>query len=61
MKKEIITQILLTPDEGKYLTNGKTTVPTNVILPKGADDSVWYEITGVEYNRITESEELHNV
>lgn len=51
MKKETIEQIILTADEGMYLTNGDT-YGTTVVLPKGADISKWYEITKEEYERI---------
>ncbi len=55
MKKETIKQIILTADEGKYLTNGETFGKT-VVLPEGADINAWYEITEEEYNATTESE-----
>ena len=48
MKKETIEQIILTADEGMYLTNGDT-YGTTVVLPKGADISQWHEITKEEY------------
>lgn len=60
MKKETIKQIILTADEGMYLTNGETYGKT-VILPETANTNDWYEITDIEYNRIMESEELSNV
>ena len=62
MKKETIKQIILTADEGMYLTDGETYGKT-VVLPESADVSVWYEITEEEYEKITnkESEEEHNV
>ena len=60
MKKETIKQIILTADEGMYLTNGETYGKT-VILPESANTNDWYEITDIEYNRITESEEISNV
>lgn len=47
MKTEIITQTILTADEGKYLTNGETYGKT-VVLPAGADTSVWREVTEEE-------------
>ena len=56
MKKETIKQIILTADDGMYLTNGKTYGKT-VVLPETANTDDWYEITDIEYNRITESEE----
>lgn len=47
MKTETITQIILTADEGKYLFNGQTYGKT-VVLPVGADTSVWREVTEEE-------------
>ena len=38
-----ITQIILTADEGKYLTNGKTYGKT-VVLPADADTAAWREV-----------------
>ena len=55
MKTEIIKQIILTADEGMYLTNGETYGKT-VVLPERADQSVWYEITEQEYLVKQESE-----
>lgn len=60
MKKETIKQIILTADDGMYLTNGETYGKT-VVLPETANTDDWYEITDIEYNRIMESEELSNV
>lgn len=56
MKKETIKQIILTADDGMYLTNGETYGKT-VVLPETANTNDWYEITDIEYNRIMESEE----
>ena len=56
MKKETIEQIILTADEGMYLTNGDT-YGTTVVLPKGADVSQWYEITKEKYERIMKEQE----
>lgn len=47
MKAETITQTVLTADEGKYLFNGETYGKT-VVLPVGADASVWKEVTEEE-------------
>jgi hypothetical protein len=47
MKTETITQTILTADEGKYLFNGQTYGKT-VVLPAGADASVWREVTEEE-------------
>ena len=56
MKKETIKQIILTADEGMYLTNGETYGKT-VVLPESADTNDWYEITEVEYQKITAEQE----
>lgn len=50
MKKEDIKQIILTANEGMYLTNGETYGKT-VILPECANQSIWREITEAEYQR----------
>lgn len=47
MKKETITQVILTADEGLYLTDGQTYGKT-VVLPMAADHTVWQEITEAE-------------
>ncbi len=54
MKKETIKQIILTADEGMYLTNGETYGKT-VVLPESADITIWYEITEEEYNELQEA------
>ena len=59
MKKETIKQIILTADEGMYLTNGETYGKT-VILPESASADDWYEITEAEYTKIQESEVVLN-
>ena len=56
MKTETIKQITLTADEGMYLTNGETYGKT-VVLPESADTNDWYEITEVEYQKITAEQE----
>lgn len=56
MKTEITEQIILTADEGMYLTNGDTCGKT-VVLPKSADISEWREITEEEYNEIMNAPE----
>jgi hypothetical protein len=43
MKRETIKQIILTAEDGMYLTNGETYGKT-VVLPEGADQSNWREI-----------------
>ena len=59
MTKETIKQIILTADEGMYLTNGETYGKT-VILPESASVDDWYEITEAEYTEIQESEVVLN-
>ena len=44
MKIQIISQRILTADEGKYLTDG-ITYGTTVVLPVSADPTVWQEVT----------------
>lgn len=56
MIKETITQIILTADEGKYLTNGETYGKT-VILPETANQDNWYEITEAEYEETISKQE----
>ena len=59
MTRETIKQIILTADEGMYLTNGETYGKT-VILPESASADDWYEITEAEYTEIQESEVVLN-
>ena len=58
MKTETITQIVLTADEGKFLTNGETYGKT-VVLPEDADTTAWKEVTEDELPKedITEEHE----
>lgn len=44
MKRATITQVILTAEEGMYLTNGETYGKT-VVLPADADHSLWCEVT----------------
>lgn len=44
-----IKQIILTADEGMYLTNGETYAKT-VVLPESANADEWREVTEQEYN-----------
>lgn len=55
MIKETITQIILKPSANMYLTDGETYASTMVILPAGADEEVWYEITEEEYEELISS------
>lgn len=54
MKTETIKQIILTADEGMYLTNGETYGKT-VVLPESADQSIWYEISEEKYNELQQA------
>ena len=47
MKTEMITQRILTADEGMFLTNGETYGKT-VVLPADADHTLWREVTEEE-------------
>lgn len=58
MKTETIKQIILTADEGMYLTNGETYGKT-VVLPETANTNDWYEITEEEYKSIVEKKAYH--
>lgn len=51
MKKETLTQIILTAEENMYLTNGETYGKT-VVLPLGADTESWTEVSEIP-ERIT--------
>ena len=55
MTKETIKQIILTADEGMYLTNGETFGKT-VVLPEGADINKWHEITEADYEKQQQSD-----
>lgn len=59
MKRETVKQIILTADDGMYLTNGDTYGKT-VILPEGADQNQWREITEEEYAEALKEEEIEN-
>lgn len=56
MTRETVKQIILTADEGMYLTNGETYGKT-VVLPEGANVDDWHEITEAEYNALQEAVE----
>lgn len=47
MKNKIITQRILTADEGLYLTDGNVYGKT-VVLPIDADPAQWREVTEAE-------------
>jgi hypothetical protein len=56
MKSEMITQRVLTADDGMYLTNGETYGKT-VVLPEGADYTIWREVTEDELPKESEETE----
>ena len=56
MKTQTVTQIYLTADEGKFLTNGDV-VGKTVVLPAGADPAAWWEITEAEAEEIKRAAE----
>ena len=58
MTKETIKQIILTADEGMYLTNG-TTFGKTVVLPETANVNDWYEITESDYQEILKEQEIN--
>lgn len=55
MKSKIIKQIILTADEGMYLTNGEAYGKT-IVLPESANTEEWREITEEEYEEIRQRE-----
>lgn len=57
MKEQIIRQRILTADEGKYLTDGKTYGKT-VVIPGEGDASHWREVTEEE---LPETEDLYEL
>ena len=57
MKKETITRIKLTANEGHILTDGET-YGKIVYLASGDDGSKWYELTEAEYQKILEEAEV---
>ena len=57
MRKEI--QIILTANDGMYLTDGENFV-REIRLPETADQSVWHEITEEEYIEISAKERLND-
>jgi hypothetical protein len=48
MKKETITQVILTAEDGMYLTDGEVYGKT-AVLPAGADPEVWREVPEEAY------------
>ena len=57
MKTKTVKQIILTADEGMYLTNGEC-YGQEVILPESADANEWYEIT--EEEKLKSEEQIKN-
>ena len=55
MKTQTVTQIYLRAEEGMFLTDGES-VGKTVVLPEGADPSVWREITQAEAEKIMKEE-----
>ena len=58
MKTQMITQRILTADEGKFLTDGETYGKT-VVLPMSADPAEWREVTEAELPK-TEEEQIND-
>ena len=56
MKTQTVTQIYLRADDGMFLTDGES-VGKTVVLPAGADPSVWHEITEAEAEELLKVEE----
>lgn len=57
MKTQTLTQVILTADEGMYLTNGETYGKT-VVLPVDADPAEWNEITEAEKEEMEAQENV---
>ena len=53
---KVIKQIILTAEEGCYLTNGET-YGTTVVLPSAEDVLNWHEITEEAYTAIKNKQE----
>ena len=53
---KVIKQIVLTAEEGHYLTNGETYGKT-VVLPSAEEVPNWHEITEDTYNAIRKEQE----
>jgi hypothetical protein len=53
---KVITQTILTAEEGFYLTDGESYGKT-VILPAGVDTANWHEITDEAYTAIQTKQE----
>ena len=56
MKREVITHIKLTADEGKVLSNGKH-YHDEIHIVNAADEKSWHEITKEEYEAILAEKE----
>ena len=53
---KVIKQVILTAEEGFYLTDGKSYGKT-VILPAGENTANWHEITEEAYTAIQSKQE----
>ena len=53
---KVIKQVILTAEEGFYLTDGQTYGKT-VVLPAGEDAEKWHEITEEAYTAIQSKQE----
>lgn len=53
---KVIKQVILTAEEGFYLTDGKSYGKT-VVLPAGEDAANWHEITEEAYTAIQSKQE----
>lgn len=53
---KVITQKILTAEEGHYLTDG-TAYGKTVVLPAGEETSRWHEITEEAYTAIQRKQE----
>ena len=60
MKREVITRIKLTADDGKKLTDGKDIVDTTFLAVDASEDK-WHEITEAEAQKIMDAAEQEEI
>lgn len=60
MKREVITRIKLTADDGMKLTDGKD-IYVEIFLAVGASEDTWHEITEAEAQAIMSEAEKEEI
>lgn len=60
MKREVITRIKLTADDGMKLTDGKDIVDTTFLAVDASEDN-WHEITEAEAQKIMDAAEQEEI